>query len=105
MVKVSHGSRYSTAYLHLSRIGKGVRKGTRVRRGQVIGAVGRTGYATGPHLHFSLYDRGRYVDPFKVPLPTQGPEEKHAIGTRYLAAALNTLQHYGKIQVASNEQT
>lgn len=69
MVKVQHTSRYSTAYLHLSKIANGIRNGSRVKRGQVIGAVGSTGYATGPHLHYSFYDRGNYVDPLKVKLP------------------------------------
>jgi murein DD-endopeptidase MepM/ murein hydrolase activator NlpD len=70
MVEIRHNDRYSTAYLHLSRIAGGVSPGMRVRRGQVIGAVGMTGYATAPHLHFSFYDRGVYVDPLKIHLPT-----------------------------------
>jgi murein DD-endopeptidase MepM/ murein hydrolase activator NlpD len=69
MVKIKHGARWQTAYLHLHRISKGIRKGLKVTRGQVIGSVGKTGLATGPHLHYSLYDRGRYVDPMKTQLP------------------------------------
>ena len=68
-VKIQHTDRYATAYLHLSRISKGIKKGARVKRGQKIGAVGMTGLATGPHLHYSFYDKGRYVDPMKIKLP------------------------------------
>jgi murein DD-endopeptidase MepM/ murein hydrolase activator NlpD len=58
MIRIRHDDRYTTAYLHLSKIAAGLRPGLRVSRGQVIGAVGMTGLATGPHLHFSLYDHG-----------------------------------------------
>jgi len=68
-VKIKHGDRYATAYLHLHRIGAGIYKGTKVSRGQVIGTVGSTGISTGPHLHFSFYDRGKYVNPLRNDLP------------------------------------
>jgi murein DD-endopeptidase MepM/ murein hydrolase activator NlpD len=68
-VKIKHGPRWQTAYLHLNRINRGIRNGVRVTRGQVIGTVGKTGLATGAHLHYSLYDHGRYVDPMKTKLP------------------------------------
>jgi hypothetical protein len=60
-VKIKHDGSYETAYLHLSRID--VRKGQQVSAGQVIGAVGKTGRATGPHLHFIAYKAGNPVDP------------------------------------------
>ena len=69
MVKIKHNDKYSTAYLHLSKFAKGIKKGVKVSRGQMIGAVGKTGWATGPHLHFSLYIDNKYVDPFKVNIP------------------------------------
>ena len=83
MVKIRHGERYSTAYLHLSKISKGIRKGSKVKRGKVIGAVGSTGLATGPHLHFSFYDRKRYVDPMRIKLP-QMPTKIEKIPSDYL---------------------
>ncbi|MFP6609458.1 MAG: peptidoglycan DD-metalloendopeptidase family protein [Deltaproteobacteria bacterium] len=68
-VKLRHSATYETGYAHLSRIGVGVRAGTSVKKGQVIGYVGSTGLATGPHLHFALYKGGKYVDPLRADLP------------------------------------
>jgi murein DD-endopeptidase MepM/ murein hydrolase activator NlpD len=69
-IKIAHGARYVTEYFHLSKIGSNAKFGKRVARGDVIGAVGSTGLSTGPHLHFGMFDRGRYIDPFKNALPT-----------------------------------
>jgi len=70
-VKVEHDGGYATSYSHLSRIG--VKAGARVRQGQVIGAVGATGLATGPHLHYQMWKNGRFVDPMRIDLPNQAP--------------------------------
>ena len=91
-IRLSHGSRYSTAYLHLSKIFSGVRPGMRVTRGQIIGAVGMSGLATGPHLHFSLYDGGRYIDPLKAALPNLGTELEH-LPREVLVTALNSFRN------------
>lgn len=91
LIKINHGSRYSTAYLHLSKIAPEVKPGRRVFRGQIIGAVGATGLATGPHLHFSLYDRGRYIDPLTSELP-QEIDKGDIIPPSYLEATLRTLK-------------
>jgi murein DD-endopeptidase MepM/ murein hydrolase activator NlpD len=66
MVKIRHDGTYESGYAHLSRIASGVTSGTRVRQGQVIGYVGSSGLATGPHLHFAMFRQGKYVDPLKV---------------------------------------
>lgn len=95
MVRIRHNDRYTTEYLHLSRIAPGIRRGTIVSKGQLIGAVGSTGLSTGPHLHYGLFDRGRYVDPMRATLPT---EERlgsgKAIDRKYLAGLVSTLQRY-----------
>ncbi len=91
MVKISHGDRWSTAYLHLHTISRDVRPGMRVTRGQVIGSVGTTGLSTGPHLHFSLYDRERYVDPMKTSLPAMN-EKVAPLSREYLLAALEAVR-------------
>lgn len=62
-VKIRHASGYETAYLHLSSFGPGVRAGARVAQGQLIGRVGATGLATGPHLHYELRKNGAHVNP------------------------------------------
>jgi murein DD-endopeptidase MepM/ murein hydrolase activator NlpD len=65
-VKIRHGGGLATGYAHMSRIAAGIHRRARVRQGQVIGFVGSTGLATGPHLHFELYRNGRPVDPLRV---------------------------------------
>lgn len=66
-VKISHkNGTYVTLYGHLSRLARHVRKGASVRQNQVIGYVGATGIATGPHLHYTMYYNGRPVDPLKI---------------------------------------
>jgi len=72
-IKIRHNSVYTTAYLHMSGFGKGIKKGTTVKQGQVIGYVGSTGLATGPHLHFSFYMNGSYVNPLKIEIPPSHP--------------------------------
>lgn len=68
-VKIRHDKQYETGYAHLSRIASLVRSGARVKQGQVIGYVGSTGLATGPHLHFAMYSNGKYIDPLHASLP------------------------------------
>ncbi|HEX5760664.1 MAG TPA: peptidoglycan DD-metalloendopeptidase family protein [Thermoanaerobaculia bacterium] len=66
VVKVRHAQGYLTAYLHLSRFAKGVRAGTRVRQGDIIGYVGATGLATGPHLDYRVQHNSRWIDPLSL---------------------------------------
>ncbi|MCO6429425.1 MAG: peptidoglycan DD-metalloendopeptidase family protein [Deltaproteobacteria bacterium] len=89
MVKIRHDDRYTTAYLHLSKIS--VKKGARVSRGQLIGAVGMTGLATAPHLHFSLYHNDKFVDPLKAKLPV-APANGVKVPPAYITATLQTLK-------------
>lgn len=75
-VKVRHNSTYETQYLHMSRFAQGMRPGTRVKQGQVIGYVGQTGLATGPHLCFRFWKNGRQVDPHAQQMPSADPVAK-----------------------------
>jgi murein DD-endopeptidase MepM/ murein hydrolase activator NlpD len=63
VVRIKHNSVYSTAYLHLSKYGPGLKQGQRVRQGQIIGYVGSTGRSTGPHLHYETRYNGFAFDP------------------------------------------
>lgn len=63
MVRIKHSGGYQTAYLHLSGFGPGIRPGVRVSQGDLIGRVGATGTATGPHLDYRIIKNGTYVDP------------------------------------------
>ena len=72
-IVLQHGQAFQTKYLHLSGFGRGVRKGSRVRQGDVIGYVGATGYATGPHLHYEFLVDGVHRNPRTVKLPPASP--------------------------------
>lgn len=72
-VRIKHNSTYSTQYLHMSRFAQGIRKGVSVKQGQVIGYVGSTGLATGPHLCFRFWKNGVQVDPYKEVNPPSYP--------------------------------
>jgi murein DD-endopeptidase MepM/ murein hydrolase activator NlpD len=74
-VIVQHGSAYTTLYAHLSRLHPGVRTGRRVQQGAIIGYVGQTGLATGPHLHYEFRVHGVHQDPLRVKLPKALPIE------------------------------
>lgn len=73
LVKIRHNGVYSTAYMHLSKYGSGIKKGIRVRQGQVIGYVGSTGLSSGPHLDFRVYKNGTPIDPLTVESPPIDP--------------------------------
>jgi murein DD-endopeptidase MepM/ murein hydrolase activator NlpD len=68
-VELQHANGYVTAYNHMSRFGRGVAPGARMRQGQVIGYVGSTGLSTGPHLHYEVIVNGHFVDPMKIRVP------------------------------------
>lgn len=74
-VKVRHNSTYTTQYLHMSKIKPGIKNGVRVKQGDVIGYVGSTGLATGPHVCYRFWVNGKQVDPYKQKLPDAKPLE------------------------------
>jgi murein DD-endopeptidase MepM/ murein hydrolase activator NlpD len=78
-VKIRHNSLYTTSYMHLSGFAKGIAVGKRVKQGEVIGYVGATGLATGPHLDFRVYQNGTPVDPLKVKSPPVEPVEEENV--------------------------
>ena len=70
VVIIQHGSRYQTKYAHLSKFGRGIRKGKHVKQGQIIGYVGSTGLSTGPHLHYEVIENGKKINSQKLKLPS-----------------------------------
>jgi murein DD-endopeptidase MepM/ murein hydrolase activator NlpD len=102
---VQHGSKYSTLYAHLSKYRSGLKEGSRVKQGQVIGYIGSTGLATGPHLHYELRVNGVHRDPLNVKLPGAEPLEKKYLDdfntqANTLLARLDLVRN---VQVASSE--
>ncbi len=69
-VKIRHSNGYQTAYAHLKGFARGIRKGTRVKQGQIIGYIGTTGRSTGPHLHYEVLLNNRQVNPMTIRVPT-----------------------------------
>lgn len=73
LIVIRHGGRYTTAYGHLHRYAKGARTGKKVKQGQIIGYVGSSGLATGPHLHYEFRVNGLHRNPLTVKLPEAEP--------------------------------
>jgi len=84
-VRIRHNATYSTAYAHMKGISKLIRRGRRVRQGQIIGFVGSTGRSTGPHLHYEILRNNRRINPLGLRLPT-GKKLKGAALKHFLAA-------------------
>jgi murein DD-endopeptidase MepM/ murein hydrolase activator NlpD len=96
-VIIRHGSKYSTLYAHMSSYNRKVRHGSRVKQGQIIGYVGATGRATGPHLHYEFRVHGAHRNPLTVKLPSAASIDKKLKSdflqqTRGLIAQLDGLQ-------------
>ncbi len=96
-VIIKHGSKYSTLYAHMSSYNRKARHGSKVKQGQVIGYVGSTGRATGPHLHYEFRVHGAHRNPLTVKLPSAASIHKKyksdfLAQTRGLIAQLDGLQ-------------
>lgn len=105
VILIQHGSVYSTAYAHMSRMAAGIRRGTRVSQGEVIGYVGTTGWSTGPHLHYEFRVNNDARDPNSIAVPhTQALAGIELQNFRGLANDMNhrfALLTPGQLQVAS----
>lgn len=96
IIELQHANGVSTVYGHLSSFAKGLRKGAKVSQGDIIGAVGMTGLATGPHLHYEFRVNGQHRDPLTVALPNAAPildkyKNAFAIESAALTSQLNLL--------------
>lgn len=72
-IVIKHGQRYQTLYAHMQGFAKGIRAGSNVKQGQIIGYIGTTGLSTGPHLHYEFQVNGVHVDPLSQKLPISDP--------------------------------
>lgn len=96
VVILKHGSRYSTLYAHLSKFNRKARSGSRVKQGQIIGYVGATGLASGPHLHYEFRVNGVHRNPLTVKFPSTKPiperhRENFSLTTQAYVAQLDVL--------------
>jgi murein DD-endopeptidase MepM/ murein hydrolase activator NlpD len=94
-IVLAHANGLSTRYYHLSRYARGLHVGQQVKQKEVIGFVGMTGLATGPHLHFSVTKNGAFVDPSKLSVSRDAPVPDHAAfmdAIRPRIAALKAIQ-------------
>jgi murein DD-endopeptidase MepM/ murein hydrolase activator NlpD len=101
---LQHDQRYTTLYAHMSGFTKGLRKGGRVEQGDIIGYVGMTGLATGPHLHYEFRVDGVHMNPVTVELPGAPPLDKSYLAdfrkkTTHLTAQLDI---YSRTRLAMN---
>ena len=94
LIELRHANGYGTRYAHLSRIAKGIRPGARVDQGEIIGYVGETGLASGPHLHYEFLVNGTQRDPLKLALPP-GPPITPALRDAFEATAEPLLGRLG----------
>lgn len=91
-VRIRHNKEYSTAYAHLSRFGKNLKAGVRVRQGQIIGFVGMTGRTSGPHLHYELLRYNKQINPKKVTmLPAARLEGRDYTAFHHFQKSMDTL--------------
>tara|TARA_B100000519_G_C14103273_1_gene372101 strand:- start:137 stop:838 length:702 start_codon:yes stop_codon:yes gene_type:complete len=94
-VKVRHNNIFTTQYLHMSKFAKGIRPGKEVKQGDVIGYVGSTGLATGPHVCFRFWRNGKQVDPYKQ---NDLPEGEPVLNNHWNAFNYIKEKYYKKIE-------
>lgn len=107
-IRIRHNDSYKTAYAHLSKYARGIKKGQRVKQGQVIGYSGATGRVTAAHLHYEVLRNGKQTNPLTLKLPTgktlkgddlERFQERHAL----LIADINTVREQGAVLLAEQQ--
>jgi murein DD-endopeptidase MepM/ murein hydrolase activator NlpD len=100
-VTIRHNNSYETSYLHMSRFASGLKRGSRVRQGQVIGYVGQTGWATGPHVCFRMKRNGQHINPVKLKTPpAEGVSQANREAFAGLVSRLTTTLEQGASHTA-----
>lgn len=104
-VILSHGGKYTTLYAHMSKFKKGIKRGSRVKQGDVIGYLGMSGLATGPHLHYEFRINGVHRNPLTVALPKAEalPKKYRADFKQKSQALLTQLDSLSKVRLALND--
>lgn len=104
-VVLQHGEEFVTKYLHLSKFANGIKKGKKVKQGSIIGYVGSTGWATGPHLHYEFLVNGSHMNPRTVKLPDANPiptgeKQRFAQTTDPILSLLEDFKHQTQLAMA-----
>lgn len=104
-LKIKHNGTYTTTYMHLSKFAKGIKKGSRVSQGEVIGYVGSTGLSTGPHLDFRVHKNNQPINPLTMEAPPSNPVRKELMDSFLLVQnkvlnELDSLQQVGRLYVS-----
>lgn len=102
---LQHGPKYTTLYAHLANFARSLKPGHTIRQGQIIGYVGATGLASGPHLHYEFRVNGVHHNPLTVALP-QAEGVSHGEKSKFLAYSnelLRIMDHHGKVLMAAND--
>ena len=106
-IEIRHNNSYETLYLHMSKFARNMKKGKKVSQGQVIGYVGSTGLATGPHLCFRMKKNGQPVNPYSVKAPAARPVSKERLSAfnAFSAPLLARLEGRATEQLAQAEKS
>jgi murein DD-endopeptidase MepM/ murein hydrolase activator NlpD len=106
-IEIKHREGYTTLYAHMSRYNKKLKKGAKVYQGDIIGYVGSSGLATGPHLHYEFRKSGKAIDPMRASLPNSmslSSRELQDFRNKAinLVLQLNVLNRFAKAKIAIN---
>jgi murein DD-endopeptidase MepM/ murein hydrolase activator NlpD len=104
VVVIKHWANYTTAYAHMSRFGSGIRKGTKVSQGDVIGYVGSTGWSTGAHLHYEFRVGGEAKDPNRLNIQAQAPLTAAELA-RFKSVAGDMIHRFALLRPNGNTNT
>jgi murein DD-endopeptidase MepM/ murein hydrolase activator NlpD len=99
VIVMKHGKRFETLYAHMNEFTEGLKVGSRVKQGDIIGTVGMTGWSTGPHLHYEFKVDGEHIDPMSAVVPTADPlssaeQRRFNAQTALYVAKLETVQSF-----------
>ncbi len=101
-IRIRHPNGYHTAYGHMLRLRKGIKRGVKVRQGEIIGYVGSTGLASGPHLHYEVLINSRRVDPLSIQVPRERELKGMELAEfRKERARIDDLRHLAPVMTAS----